>query len=341
MEQPGKVSFVRKALPYVGTLALLAYLYFNLKDEFVSDEFFNALRKANLPLLIAGTSFPFMAFYITHTIITARVFTWFVYPLKVRDIWSVRGATMMLKLINPALSGAAWIIYLIRKTGAPVTKILAMVALNIVSALSFFHIVVTGMMVTMWTGHYPVADNLRNGLTVYVILGWFWFFQTVTFWLLGWKWGPLNRIREWKIMELLNRAELRHWLHIAALVFPSFMAGLLGMYFCALAFDIVMPFHIFMGRFLRYIYFMFIPSVGGVGPLTVVWLKAYDGIATKETIVACTLAMLLVGHITRMVVGLICLLPAIREITALNVAADLKKQEAAENEESEMAQEAV
>ena len=119
-------------------------------------------------------------------------------------------------------------------------------------------------------------------------------------------------------MELMRVAKLRHWLFVGALILPSVYTGFLGSYLFALAFGIVMPLHIFLGKFLLVILYLFIPAVGGVGPLTWGWLNAYEGMAKPETIVACTVAMITMGHIIRSMIGLVCLIPATREIATLS-----------------------
>lgn len=306
-------------MPYVGTAAILIYLYFNLKDQFSSDEFIVALKQADLRLLFAGTIIPFIIWIVLNVIMTSLIYTWFVTPLKMRDIWSVRGATILLGMIIPALGGGAWVVYLMRKTGASVTRVLAMAGLGFASVLTWVHVIITTLWILMLTGNYQaeVSDGLVRGLTIYVIFGWLWFFQTTTFWLMGWKWGPVNRIREWGIMEMLRRADLRQWIIVALMVFPSLICGFLGQWLCALSFGIEMPFHVFVGKFFKVLPYLLIPSVGHIGPLTAGWLEAYKGFAGPEVITACTLALIAIGHLARITFGLISIIPATREIATL------------------------
>lgn len=313
-------------MPYAGTAAILIILYFRLRNRFVPDEFFDALRRANIALLLAGTVLPFFIYFLTNVIYASRVFTWFVKPLKVSEIVAVRGATLLLNIINPAVAGGAWMVYLMRKNGASMVRVIAMGGLNFAAVLTWVHTITTAVLLLMWTGHFQVSEKLRNGLTIYTIFGWLWFLQTITFWLLGWKWGPLNIIREWQIMEVFRRARLRHWLIAGALSLPTVYGTFIGQYLCARAFGIVMPFTVFIGKWLVVIPYLLIPSVGGAGPLTMGWLKAYQGNAAPEALIACTAAAITIGHITRTLLGLICLLPATREIAGLNKREDQREE---------------
>ncbi|MBW1804431.1 MAG: hypothetical protein JRJ85_27320 [Deltaproteobacteria bacterium] len=320
IEKPGFAKkWIRRLLPYIGTAAIFIYLYYNLKEQFSSDAFFNALKQADLALLALGIFIPFVIFIGFNLIMTSLIYTWFVTPLKIRDIWSVRGATLLVGSINPTLAGGAWMVYLMRKTGAPFLRILAMGGLGFVAVLSWIHLLLTILLIMMVTGHYgeEVTEGLVRGLTIYVIFGWLLFFQTISFWLMGWKWGPLNRVREWRIMEMLHRADLRQWLIITFMVLPSILAAFLGQWICALSFGIEMPFHVFTAKFFKAIPYLFIPSVAHVGPLTAGWLEAYKGMATPETITACTLAIITAGHLVRISFGLVSIIPATREIARL------------------------
>lgn len=330
MDKPGFAKkWIRRLLPYIGTAAVLFYLYFNLKDQFSSDAFISALKQADLALLLFGTIIPWLIWIVLNIIMTSLIYTWFVTPLKISEIWSVRGATLLVGIINPALAGGAWVVYLMRKTGAPLMRILAMGGVGLVVMLSWVHVLITALLVLMVTGNYgvDVTEGLVRGLTIYVIFGWLWFFQTITFWLMGWKWGPVNRIREWRIMEMLHRADLRHWLIIALMIFPSVATAFVGQWICALAFGIEMPFHVFAARFFIAIPYMLIPSVANVGPLTAGWLEAYKGLATPETITACTLAIITVDHLVRISFGLISIIPATRQIARLADVEDVETEQ--------------
>ncbi len=115
----------RRALPYVGTLLIFAFIFWLIP---VSDV---AAALAQAPVREFFVVFlPFCAFY---WIIDSLCLTWVVRrfnaPMRFRDIMPIRASMYLLSMINTNLGqgGVAW--YLHRKAGVPFLQILSSILL--------------------------------------------------------------------------------------------------------------------------------------------------------------------------------------------------------------------
>jgi hypothetical protein len=116
---------VRKVIPYVGTLAIFAVIFWLIP---VGDV---AAALAQAPVLrFVGVFLPFSIFYWT---IDSFCLTWvlnrFNAPLRFRDVMPIRASMYLLSMINTNLGqgGVAW--YVHRRAGVPLLQVVSSILL--------------------------------------------------------------------------------------------------------------------------------------------------------------------------------------------------------------------
>lgn len=341
-EEGGKIQrtglryYVKQAVPYVSTVALIAYLVFKLKDEVTLGQIKTSFEEANMLLFLVGVSIPLIIGYLGEVVMSSLLFTWFIKPLKMRDIWAVKGASYILMILHHGVGQAAWAIYLMKKMKITFKETASMIMPGAIVFSFLIPAIVTMILVISSLGLYEIEARFYIPVILTFIIGWLIFLFNLTYWIFGWKWGKLDRFHEWPFFHALVKATYPQWLVIFIFGISTMLLAFGGHYICARAFGLDMDYHIFIARFLLVIpYIMLIPSVGHVGPLTAGWLYVYADVMSTDDIVTCTVLIIVGHHIVRAVIGLICMYPANKEVKKV-LAATKNEDEPEKTHASEM-----
>ncbi len=114
---------LRKILPWAVATALLGYMLYTIPMEAL----LTALEQANVWCLLATVFFVDVGCLVTDSWATALVVTWFLAPVKFREMVPVRAASYLVAILNYNLGQAGLVYYFHRVKGAPLASATSMV----------------------------------------------------------------------------------------------------------------------------------------------------------------------------------------------------------------------
>ncbi len=99
------------------TLAILGYLFW----RYPIADVLRALGRA-APWTVPALALLVVPIYLADSFAIARTFTWFVAPLRYREVLAIRGATYLLALVNYTIGQGAIVYFVHRSRGVPVLR---------------------------------------------------------------------------------------------------------------------------------------------------------------------------------------------------------------------------
>jgi hypothetical protein len=307
----------RRALPYIGTLLIFAFIFWLIP---VADV---AAALAQAPILKFFVVFlPFCAFY---WIIDSLCLTWVVCrfntPMRFRDIMPIRASMYLLSMINTNLGqgGVAW--YLHRKTGVPFLQILSSILLiGLMEIYQLFLFSTLG--VIFYHPNSPRQLEIVHLLRIAYVIAWLTLATIIGLFALARR---NNLVREWIEHSRLGAvagafliARPQDYAVILAIKSPGFLASLLTQHFALALYGITIPFM----KLVLFLPLVFLAAalpiaVAHLGTSQAAWILFFSGSASEAKILAYSLA----AHFTFMfcngLIGLFFLPRASRELTAV------------------------
>jgi hypothetical protein len=307
----------KKALPYVGTVAIFALIFWRIPMAKV----WKALEQAPVFEFVA-VFLPFSAFY---WMIDSLCLTWVVRrfnaPMRFRDIVPIRASMYLLALINTNLGQGGVAYYLYRKARIPFLEALSSILfIALLEVYQLFLFSTLGVIFYRPTAHaqIEIVDILR---VVYVI-AWLLLFAIIGLFAMAQRNPALHQwitnSRGGSIAGTFLKARPLDYAIVLGIKAPSFLASVATQYFALALYGITIPF-IKLMLFLPLVFLAAaLPiSVAHLGTSQAAWLLFFSGNAPEAKILAYSLA----AHFTFMfcngVIGLFFLPRASRELTAL------------------------
>jgi hypothetical protein len=311
------VSRWRRALPYLGTLAIFALIFWRIPLAAVGAAL------ARVPVLkFFGAFLPFSAFY---WIIDSLCLTWVVRrfnaPLGLGEIAPIRASMYLLALVNTNLGqgGVAW--YLHRRGAIPFLEVLSsilFIALMEVYQLFLF----STLGVILYHPGSPSQRAIVHGLRVVYVAAWIALAMLIGFFTLARR---SDSVRAWidasparAIARTFVLARPGDYTIVLAIKGPSFLGSLVVQSFALALYGISIPF----AKLVVFLPLVFLAAalpvaVAHPGTSQAAWLLFFSANAPPATILAYSLA----AHFTFMscngLIGLFFLPRAARELTAL------------------------
>jgi hypothetical protein len=307
----------RRALPYIGTLLIFAFIFWLIP---VADV---AAALAQAPVLKFFVVFlPFCAFY---WIIDSLCLTWVVCrfntPMRFRDVMPIRASMYLLSMINTNLGqgGVAW--YLHRKSGVPLLQILSSILL--IGLMEIYQLFLFSTLGVIF--YHP--NSLRQLEIVHVlriayVVAWLTLATVISVFALARRSNWLReRIEDSKLGSVAGTflaARPLDYAVILGIKSPGFLVSLLTQHFALALYGITIP----LTKLVLFLPLVFLAAalpigVAHLGTSQAAWLLFFSGSAPEARILAYSLA----AHFTFMfcngLIGL-CFLPrASRELTAV------------------------
>jgi uncharacterized membrane protein YbhN (UPF0104 family) len=126
------------------------------------------------------------------------------------------------------------------------------------------------------------------------------------------------RDRTSEFWSAFQNAPPRRWLLTWAMTMPPLMIMLLGLYLLAVAFHVQAPFWEFMAVAPLLFLIIDMPfALAGFGTTTMAWKLFFPDYGNPDAVMALTLFFPLVRGLTRALIGLVCLRPALRDLSTL------------------------
>jgi len=311
----------RKALPYVGTLAIFALIFWRIPMAKVGE----ALKQAPV-LEFVAVFLPFSAFF---WMVDSTCLTWVVQrfnaPMRFRDIVPIRASMYLLALINTNLGQGGVAYYLYRKAKIPFLEALSSILfIALLEVYQLFLFSTVGVIFYHPTA--PAQIEMVKILRVAYLIAWALLFAIIGLFAMArrnatiYEW--IAKGRAGSIAGTFLKARPLDYAIVLAIKAPSFLASVATQYFALSLYGIAIPFV----KLMLFLPLVFLAAalpiaVAHLGTSQAAWLLFFSGNATEAKILAYSLA----AHFTFMfcngVIGLFFLPRASRELTAIEVAA--------------------
>jgi hypothetical protein len=306
----------RKALPYLGTVAIFALIFWRIPVRKVEQAL------SQVPILdFLAVFMPYSLFYCA---IDSACLTWVVNRfnarMRYRDILPIRASMYVLALINTSLAQGGVAYYLHRKAG--ITFLGALSSVLFIAMLEIYQLFLFSTLGVIF--YTPVGAQMRIVaiLRIVYIAAWALLAGTMIFFAIARR---SARIRNWvetgragALLATFIRARPLDYLAVLAIKAPTFLASVVAQYYALALYGIAIPFVKLM-LFLPLVFLAAaLPiSVAHLGTSQAAWLLFFSTNATPAKIVAYSLAAQLTFMLCNALIGLVFLPRASRELTAL------------------------
>ncbi len=307
----------RKAIPYVGTVAIFALIFWRIPIAKVGE----ALSQAPVFKFFA-IFMPFSLFYFA---IDSFCLTWVVNrfnaPMRLRDILPIRASMYLLALINTNLGQGGVAYYLHRKAG--ISFLGALSSILFVALLEVYQLFLFSTLgVIFYAPKGPAQTEIVQVLRVAYIVAWALLAAIVTFFAIARR---SERIRHWvetgragAILATFMKARPIDYLAVLAIKAPSFLASVVAQYYALALYGIAVPF-VKLVLFLPLVFLAAaLPiAVAHLGTSQAAWLLFFSGNAPDVKILAYSLAAHFTFMLCNGLIGLVFLPRASRELTEM------------------------
>jgi hypothetical protein len=307
----------RKALPYIGTLAIFALIFWRIPIPKVEQAL------SQVPILdFMAVFMPYSLFYCA---IDSACLTWVVRRFNARmhyrDILPIRASMYVLALINTSLAQGGVAYYLHRKAG--VSFLSALSSVLFIAMLEIYQLFLFSTIgVIFYTPVGAAQTRIVAILRVVYIAAWALLAGVMIFFAVARR---SARIRNWvetgragALLATFIQARPLDYLTVLAIKAPTFLASVVAQYYALALYGIAIPFVKLM-LFLPLVFLAAaLPiSVAHLGTSQAAWLLFFSTNATPAKIVAYSLAAQLTFMLCNALIGLVFLPRASRELTAL------------------------
>jgi Lysylphosphatidylglycerol synthase TM region len=306
----------RKALPYIGTVAIFALIFWRIPVRKVEQAL------SQVPILdFLAVFMPYSLFYCA---IDSACLTWVVNRFNARmrysDILPIRASMYVLALINTSLAQGGVAYYLHRKAG--ITFLGALSSVLFIAMLEIYQLFLFSTLGVIF--YTPVGAQIRIVaiLRIVYIAAWALLAGIMIFFAVARR---SARIRNWvetgragALLATFIQARPLDYLTVLAIKAPTFLASVVAQYYALALYGIAIPFVKLM-LFLPLVFLAAaLPiSVAHLGTSQAAWLLFFSTNATPAKIVAYSLAAQLTFMLCNALIGLVFLPRASRELTAL------------------------
>lgn len=307
----------RKAIPYVGTLAIFALIFWRIPIRKVEQAL------SQVPVLdFLAVFMPYSLFYCA---IDSACLTWVVRRfnarMRYRDILPIRASMYVLALINTSLAQGGVAYYLHRK--AAVSFLSALSSVMFIALLEIYQLFLFS---TLGVIFYTPVGNAQTRivaiLRIVYVAAWALLAGIMTFFAIARR-SP--QIRNWvengragALLATFIQARPLDYLVVLAIKAPTFLASVVAQYYALALYGIAIPFV----KLMLFLPLVFLAAalpiaVAHLGTSQAAWLLFFSSNASPVKIVAYSLAAQLTFMLCNALIGLAFLPRASRELTEL------------------------
>ncbi len=319
---PRRTPIWKKALPYLGTVAIFALIFWRIPMAKVGE----ALEQAPV-LEFIGVFLPFSAFY---WMIDSACLTWVVKrfnaPLRFRDIVPIRASMYLLALINTNLGQGGVAYYLHRKARIPFLEALS--SILFIALMEIYQLFLFSTLgVIFYTPTSPAQLEIVRVLRVAYIIAWLVLFAIVGLFAMA---RHNENLHQWithskagSIAGTFLKARPLDYAIVLGIKAPSFLASVLTQYLALSLYGIAIP----LVKLMLFLPLVFLAAalpiaVAHLGTSQAAWLLFFSGNAPDVKILAYSLGAHFTFMLCNGLIGLFFLHRASRELTSLEAAND-------------------
>lgn len=282
----------------------------------------DAVEEANLYLACSAALVMVLNVWFFEVYLRGLHFTWFHGPFPWRDYFWMRGALYLVVLINGPLSGAARILYIVKKTQATFTLYAGIALFRIILRAGAIALLMVPL--TWFVFDLPVFRE--SGLNRF-------YWTVFIIWNLGMmvdfycafryeKFFGLSRFFHHKFDHAFFKpfqiASPYQWLWTMLVGFFPIFIFIAAYWLMAYAFNIIIPFFYFVVCLVFVLFLSNLPiSFGGFGTTTMAWMLFFGNYADEAALLSFTLFLPMARLVLHGVIGLLCLKPALTDLIVL------------------------
>ncbi|MGA7873827.1 MAG: lysylphosphatidylglycerol synthase domain-containing protein [Candidatus Binatus sp.] len=314
---PRATPLWRKAIPYLGTIAIFALIFWRIPIRKVEQAL------SQVPVLeFLAVFMPYSLFYCA---IDSACLTWVVRRFNARmrygDILPIRASMYVLALINTSLAQGGVAYYLHRKAG--VSFLSALSSVLFIALLEIYQLFLFSTLGVIF--YTPVGDaqiKIVAILRIVYIAAWALLAGIMIFFAIARRSAA---IRNWvetgragALLATFIQARPLDYLAVLAIKAPTFLASVVAQYYALALYGIAIPF----AKLMLFLPLVFLAAalpiaVAHLGTSQAAWLLFFSSNASAAKIVAYSLAAQLTFMLCNALIGVVFLPRASRELTAL------------------------
>lgn len=304
---------IRRALPWVVSLGLVAYLLMTTDLPGVWEAICRVDVLAVAGVVVVGVGFS----YLYDTFVLTLVLRRFNAPVAFREMLPLKGASYLLNIVNYNAAAGGMALYLRRTRGVSFLEAASsFLFLNVADLLALCVLVAAGL---VWAGDLVGAET-RAGLLATVAVVGAAIVGTWVYWNAGFDFLVLGRLREWRIFRAFRLARVVDYAWLTALRVGIVLVYVLIMWAFLWLFDIRVPFVAMLAIHPIIILLWTVPvSVAGLGTVQVAMRLLFGPFVAPELgdptpiVDACSTLDIFATVLMRVVIGYACLRRVSRE----------------------------
>ena len=195
---------IRQALPWVVSAALVAYLVATTD----LPRFWHAVRGVALLPFLAVTVISVLSAFFYETFCLTQAFRRFNAPVTVRELLPVKAASFLLNIVNYHAASGGIAVFLRKTRGVPLLEAAStFLFLCVTDVLALLLLVGAGL--ALAPAGLSVAT--REGLTIVLAVLGLASACGLLYWLVGWNFFVLGRLRGWRVFSTFRQARPADW----------------------------------------------------------------------------------------------------------------------------------
>ncbi|HVN63210.1 MAG TPA: lysylphosphatidylglycerol synthase domain-containing protein [Candidatus Binataceae bacterium] len=270
----------------VGAYALAGAIVWYLSRDIPARTMLADLKGANMPLFVGASLFGFAVWFIGETILFSRLFSYIHRPTGFREVMPANAANYFMQLINLAVAGGMFVLFLNRRKGVPWLHAgWTLIFQTMIDAMVLSSMIVISAIV------FP--NSPIGGWLWYAVGALILFSLIAAFWING---KPISALGQWFLdrdsMEAFRTARPSHYARLLSIRFIIFALSGVALYLQMAAFGIKAGFGNVMAFNPAVILLGGLPITPvGMGPYQAVVVRGFSAFASKSDLLAASLAI--------------------------------------------------
>lgn len=309
-------TFFKKIIPWAVAIAIFAWLF----NKYPPQNIWNSLKLVNISAFVAVALSYFVIMFLIDTFSINGILKHFGHQSSFREVLPARGLTYLIMVMNYAASQAAFAVYENRKHGVPISEMLGIFGIIIVTDLI---ILVNLAFVTTFFVTWPFSVgsfNIGDFVRIITLCTWAGFVLNWMFWrgTFG-KISFLEKLRTKSFFQVLSRAKLGDYFSVIFYRLPVHVFIMLGMYVAVRPFHLDLPFSTILSNIPLVFFIGALPiSPGGIGTSNMALVELFKphvvsplvtgGLVTAgELLMSFSLVWMFANYVMKALTGVICL----------------------------------
>lgn len=306
--------YIKRIAPWLAACGIFAYLF----QQYPPAKILNALGFVNIPFFLVVSIAYFVLMFILDTYSISRVLNRFGHEGSVRELLPARGLTYLIMIVNYAASQAALAFYQYRKHGLPISTMLGIFGIIVVTDLLILA-TLAFVMTFFTTWPFEVwGMNIAHFVRIVTTIVYASFAAAIIMIKAHAKLSLFERLKKNKFFTLIAEARLADFVSVALSRLPIHIFIMCGMYIAIRTFNAHVSFLKVISNIPLVFFIGSLPiTPGGLGTSNVVLVELLKPFITGQAInsgavsagdllFSFSLLWLFVNYLMKALTGIIC-----------------------------------